>query len=447
MEHILVIDDELGMIDIISAVLKDNGYSVTGHQDSEAALKAIRENSFDIVITDLKMPKRDGIQITQEVKKISPETEVIIITGYASLGSAIEALKSGVFDYIFKPFNLSEIVMTVNKVAERIRLRRLNQELNQKIEKALSDLTMLYEVSKIINSSEEIEEMLSFAVSTIESSLDLTMVSIMLFDEQTMQFHIVKSTGFSDDSINNFTITLNQGIIGSAIQTNETVVIADFENDESYKTSVSPEDKEKITSFIAIPLYAQNHLQGLITVHQLPLAQQDYQEKLRLLEIMSVQLAPMLLLGQHNEERKMLLTDSLHGAKSELINTIKKAGEYRGTLSILIFKLYLKKNANYNIMIFDIGELIYSYIVKNITALDSAVKIGLDSFMVILQGKTKMDTEKIAAKIKTQVEADAAMTQNGILLDYGYADFPMDGQTFDVLVSKAQANLWKFVKT
>jgi GGDEF domain-containing protein len=98
-------------------------------------------------------------------------------------------------------------------------------------------------------------------------------------------------------------------------------------------------------------------------------------------------------------------------------------------------------------MIFDIGELIYSYIVKNITALDSAVKIGLDSFMVILQGKTKMDTEKIAAKIKTQVEADAAITQNGILLDYGYADFPMDGQTFDVLVSKAQANLWKFVKT
>jgi DNA-binding response OmpR family regulator len=447
MEHILVIDDELGMIDIISAVLKDNGYSVTGHQDSEAALKAIRENSFDIVITDLKMPKRDGIQITQEVKKISPETEVIIITGYASLGSAIEALKSAVFDYIFKPFNLSEIVMTVNKVAERIRLRRLNQELNHKIEKALSDLTMLYEVSKIINSSEEIEEMLSFAVSTIESSLDLTIVSIMLFNEQTMQFHIVKSTGFSDDSINNFTITLNQGIIGNAIQTNETVVIADFENDESYKTSVSPVDKEKITSFIAIPLYAQNHLQGLITVHQLPPAQQDYQEKLRLLEVMSVQLAPMLLLGQHNEERKMLLTDSLHGAKSELINTIKKAGEYRGTLSILIFKLYLKKNANYNIMIFDIGELIYSYIVKNITALDSAVKIGLDSFMVILQGKTKMDTEKIAAKIKTQVEADAAITQNGILLDYGYADFPMDGQTFDVLVSKAQANLWKFVKT
>ena len=447
MEHILVIDDEPGMIDIISTVLTDSGYTVTGHQDPEAALNAIREDSYDIVITDLKMPEIDGIQITKEVKKISPETEVIIVTGYASLETAIEALKNAVFDYIFKPFNLLEVVMTVNKVAERIRLRRLNQKLNQKVEKALSDLTTLYEVSKIINSSEEIEEMLSFALSTIESSLDLNIISIMTYDERTGQFRIVKSVGFSNKTVKNFTFTLNQGIIGKAVQLNETVTIADFDKDELYCKNVSAKDKKKITAFISIPLIAQNHLLGVITVHQLEPSHPDYNEKLRLLEVMSVQLAPMLLLGKYGEDRKIFMTDSLHGAKSELFNTIKKAGEYRGTLSILIFKLYLKKNANYNIQIFDIGDVVYSYIVKNITPIDSAVKIGLDSFMVILQGKTKMDTETVATAIKMQTEADKVMNENGILLDYGYADFPMDGQTFDVLVSKAQANLWKFVKT
>ena len=98
-------------------------------------------------------------------------------------------------------------------------------------------------------------------------------------------------------------------------------------------------------------------------------------------------------------------------------------------------------------MILDIRDSVYKNILKHLSPIDSAVKVGLDSFMVILQGKTKILTEQIAAKIKSAAEADKIMSKNGILLDYGYADFPMDGQTFEVLVSKAQASLWKFVKT
>jgi len=162
--------------------------------------------------------------------------------------------------------------------------------------------------------------------------------------------------------------------------------------------------------------------------------------------VMAVQIAPMIRLGMYSSDRETMLTDSLFGAKMELAQTIKKAGDYRGTLSILIFNLYLKKNANYNMNVFEVGDVVMKHITSNISPIDRAVKVGLSSFMVILQGKTKMLTEGVATKIKSDADDDPVMKENGILLDYGYADFPMDGQTFDVLISKAQGSLWKFVK-
>jgi len=446
MEKIIVVDDEQSVLDVISEVIENAGFEVTTFTESRRAIEALENNSFDILITDLKMPDIDGIQLTKKKKKVSPEIEIIIITGYASLETALDAVKSDVYNYILKPFNVTDILLTIQKAADSIRLRRLNQKLNKKVEKALSDLTILHEVSKIINSSDQISEVLNFALGLIETSIELNMITVMLYDEKTEEFFIEKAIGFSDDSIKNFRIRLNNDIIGQAIKLNETVNISSFENDESYKKSVSDEDKEKIDSFIAIPLNAQGQIVGLLTVHQIDSKDFEEYDKIKLLEVMSINLAPMLLLAQYKVERQKLMQDSLFGAKNELYNIIKKAGDYKGTLSVLILRLYLKRRENPQIKIFDVGDSVFSYIINNITPIDSALKVGLDSFLVILHGKTKILTEELAAKIKRLAEADQIMQENGFLLDYGYADFPMDGQTFDVLISKAQASLWKFVK-
>ncbi|MCP4723525.1 MAG: response regulator [bacterium] len=446
MEKILVIDDEQGVVELLQEVLQNAGYEVETQIDPKKALKNIKKNNYDIIITDLKMPEVDGIQITEEAKKVNEDIEVVVITGYASLGSAIDALKRDVFDYIFKPFSVSDILVTVKKVIERIRLRKHNRELDQKVEKALSDMTLLHEISKIINTSDEVEEIITFALSAIETSLELDMVSIMLFDTLKDEFYIKESVGFTKKTAEKFIIKRNEGIIGQAIKSNDTVDIAGFENDKNYKDNVADSDKKKIKNFIVIPLNVQNLFEGIITLHQLDTEVEEDKEKLRLTEVMAVQIAPMIRLGMYSSDRETMLTDSLFGAKMELAQTIKKAGDYRGTLSILIFNLYLKKNANYNMNVFEVGDVVMKHITTNISPIDRAVKIGLSSFMVILQGKTKMLTEGVATKIKSDADDDPVMKENGILLDYGYADFPMDGQTFDVLISKAQGSLWKFVK-
>ena len=153
MEKILVVDDEKGLVDIITEVLTDDGYGVTGTTDSTEAVELIRENRFDLVITDLKMPKVDGLEITRIVKDKSESTDVILITGYASMESAVEALKKNVYDYILKPFNINDISNTVKRALERQRLIHQNEKLRGKIEKNLNDITTLYEISKIMTST------------------------------------------------------------------------------------------------------------------------------------------------------------------------------------------------------------------------------------------------------------------------------------------------------
>jgi len=446
MENILVIDDEPGIVEILSEVLEGAGYNVTALTQPSKALEAIEQQHFDIVITDLKMPEIDGIQVVKAAKKASGETEVIVITGYASLESAIEALKQNVFDYLLKPLNVSGILLTVKKVAERIQMRRTNQSLHKRVERALADLTILHSITKIINSSEEVKDVLGFAADTIETSFEMDKVAFMLYDEKTEEFYIERSIGFSQYTNEHFRIKLDEGIIGQAIRPNETVNIAGFEKDKRFEKYVDNADKKGIDYFITVPLNAQEHIIGLITIHQLNDKNAEDLEKLKFIEVMSVSIAPMVLLGQFTTEKKLSLKDSLYGAKNELLNIIKKAKELRGTLSILMFKLYLKNKQNDELRIFDVGNAVYNHIANNISPIDSAVKIGFDSFMVILQGKTKILTEELAGKIKKQAESDEILRSNGFLLDYGYADFPMDGLTFESLLNKAQASLWEIVK-
>ena len=117
MEKILVVDDEPGILELLTEVLAGDGYAVEGFTDPRKALKALEDDHFDIIITDLKMPDIDGIQLTHSAKAINQEIQVIVITGYASLESTLNAFKQDVYEYILKPFNASDILMTVRKAA------------------------------------------------------------------------------------------------------------------------------------------------------------------------------------------------------------------------------------------------------------------------------------------------------------------------------------------
>ena len=124
--RILVLDDELIVCKRLQPVLEKKGYYVETFDQSQDALDRFRERPFQIVITDLKMKGLDGMGFLTEVKKLSPETEVIVITGFATMETAKESFRKGVFDFLAKPFKLGEIQEVIQN-AEKKFFENVNQ--------------------------------------------------------------------------------------------------------------------------------------------------------------------------------------------------------------------------------------------------------------------------------------------------------------------------------
>jgi two-component system response regulator PilR (NtrC family) len=134
MSKILVIDDEQSMRDFLSIMLKKEGHDVVAAENGTDALKAVQTEIFDLVISDVKMPGLNGIDVLKTVKEVSPETVVIMITAYATAETAVEAMKLGAYDYITKPFKVDEIKLIIQKALEKGHLRKENILLRREIE-------------------------------------------------------------------------------------------------------------------------------------------------------------------------------------------------------------------------------------------------------------------------------------------------------------------------
>jgi DNA-binding NtrC family response regulator len=131
---VLVVDDDLEMCGLISDVLKGEGFSATSIGDSLEASKILKREEFDVIVTDLKMKGLKGLDLLEEAKKVAPRTPVIIITAFGTVESAIKAMKMGAYDYITKPFQVDEFVLTVKKALENRLLKSEVVRLKKEVE-------------------------------------------------------------------------------------------------------------------------------------------------------------------------------------------------------------------------------------------------------------------------------------------------------------------------
>ena len=135
METIMIVDDEKNYLVVLEALLGNEGYEIITADNAPDALRIIREYDLDLVITDMKMPGMNGMELLDEAKKIDYERPIIIMTAYGTIEMAVEAMKKDAYDYITKPFKNEELKLTIKKALEKYRLVKENRLLN----KALSD--------------------------------------------------------------------------------------------------------------------------------------------------------------------------------------------------------------------------------------------------------------------------------------------------------------------
>ena len=152
--RILVVDDEQIVRESLANWLKEDGYQVEMAEGGSRALQRLQDTPFHIVLLDLKMPEMNGIQVLQEVKKTFPDTEVIIMTAYGSIHTAVEAIKEGAFDYIVKPFDPEEVGFLISKILDHKNLVLENILLRQKLEEK-------YEFEDLIGKSAVMQNLFS----------------------------------------------------------------------------------------------------------------------------------------------------------------------------------------------------------------------------------------------------------------------------------------------
>ena len=154
MPTILIVEDEAKMLRLLELNLADEGYTTLAAPDAETALKLLRQEKVDLVLTDLKLPRMDGLEFLQNVKRSNAHLPVILMTAYGTVETAINAMKAGASDYVLKPFSMEEIKLLIGKELDVRRLREENRDLRE----ALGER---YRFENIVAKSAKLQEVLA----------------------------------------------------------------------------------------------------------------------------------------------------------------------------------------------------------------------------------------------------------------------------------------------
>jgi DNA-binding NtrC family response regulator len=210
-ENILVVDDEIELREAIAAYLnQEEGYEVQQASSGEEGLESLKKNVFDILITDMKLPGLDGNAVLQQALAIYPEIIGIIITGYGTVESAVQAMKSGAYDYIAKPFQLVEISLLIKQALERRRLKEENAYLKTQLKEK-------YRFESIIGNSQPMQE-----IFQLVETIAVTNSTVLVTGETgTGKELIAKAIHFNSQRKDQKIVSINCGAIPETLLESE----------------------------------------------------------------------------------------------------------------------------------------------------------------------------------------------------------------------------------
>ncbi|NNG46271.1 MAG: response regulator, partial [Deltaproteobacteria bacterium] len=219
---ILVVDDEQSVCYVLSSLFARMGWRTKAVSSAEEALSTLNGEKPGVALLDIRLPGMDGLKLLEELKKVSPDTEVIMMTSYASTDTAIEAIRKEAYDYLPKPFeDLDEVSATVRRAFEKRSLSLNNRQLLLDLESSNSGLSAavkrqksLIEAGRAMGGIGVLPELLDFFVGVVADELEVDRVSLMLVDENTQEMWIVASRGLEENVKKEVRRKVGDGIAG-----------------------------------------------------------------------------------------------------------------------------------------------------------------------------------------------------------------------------------------
>ncbi len=304
---ILIIDNEPRMVDSLKTLLSMEGYDVVGEQNSSRALSLMEKSKFDLIISDIRMPEIDGIEILKRAREKDPFMGVILITGFASLDSARHAVDKGAYGYLTKPLEIDELKLAVerslekrNAELEKLRLLSELKEANEKLQLKIAQMDALTSAGNLLATTTDPRETLTSILSMAIDVIGAKLGSVMIIDPVNNDLFIGVSCGLDKDVVRNTRMKIGSSISGYVAETGRPLIVEDIEKDPRF--SRINREKYESKSLISVPLKYKDEIFGVINLNNKVNGQPFDQDDLDLLNSLAAPAAVAI-------DRANLITD------------------------------------------------------------------------------------------------------------------------------------------
>jgi len=306
-EKILIVDDQPSVVQLCQRLLESQGYETVGAFSGEEALEKFSQQRFDLLLVDLVLPGIDGVETFRRAKAKQHDLVGIIITGHASKGSVVDAMKSGIYGFIEKPFTLRELRSTVEDVLSRHRLEQENARLRA--------FVPLFEVTKAMTSTRQLDELYGLVLDTAIKEVHAERGSLMHLDERTRELRIVAARGLAKEVMEKTRQKIGEGIAGLVAELKEPLILTNGDvKDERIARLLR---HAMNLSAICFPLLAEGRVVGVLNLSRSAAIRSFSESDKELLSILAGQAASAIVSAQLNE--------NLHRSYVNTIGVLAKA--------------------------------------------------------------------------------------------------------------------------
>ncbi len=257
---ILVVDDDASVRKFLVDSLTEAGHTVTAAEDGARAIEIVRAHPCDLVLTDMNMPGVSGLEVLRAVKHHSPATEVIVVTAYATLDTAITALRHGAYDLITKPLaDLDFLYRVVERALERRRLSAENrllvenlQSRNVELKETVARLAAVNEIGKATTGLLDMNELYDSVVRLVAQHLKARRVSVLISEPDSESMTLVASVGIPEQEAMKARVRVGEGIAGRVAATQAPLLVRDIE--QSDLKALRTGGRYSTSSFMITPL-------------------------------------------------------------------------------------------------------------------------------------------------------------------------------------------------
>jgi response regulator RpfG family c-di-GMP phosphodiesterase len=311
--RILVVDDEKVIREILSDFLTMEGYVVRTVEDGSAALRELERRSYNLVISDLKMPGVGGLELLERITELRANVLTVIMTGFGTVETAIEAMKKGAYDYILKPFKIEEVVHVVERGLDRQRLHTENIRLKEAVS--------IFKISEAIAQSLSLETVLDLILDSVVTEAQADVVTLLLKDPRTDQFR---------EQSRRHNPAIEGGFIGDI---NLIEVLDHYRRDKpllahglkALKYFAAPPSDKRLVSFCSIPLKVQDRVIGMLNAYSYTRGHKFSEGQRKMLSVLAARAAVSI-------DHARLYEDLVHKNRALTVANQSLAENFRATI-------------------------------------------------------------------------------------------------------------------